>query len=171
MRWSHLAVPALLLLAACTNAGPGAASLSAADEVALRDLSSRYVSGWLRNDRAAVMGVMAPEAVFIPHDGVPPHIGYQAIDAFWFPNGKAIGVVPAYKQTITAIDGTSDRATLYGRFDLTWQDDRQRYNWIGNFLINARKDNDRWLVTHMMASDEDPKITDLTANASGGQDR
>jgi uncharacterized protein (TIGR02246 family) len=155
------------LLAACAGAGPPD-TLSVTDETALRDLSNGYVQAWLKNDQAGVMGVMAPEAVFIPHDGVPPHIGYQAIDTFWFPGGKAVGVVPAYRQTVTAVSGTANRATLYGRFDLTWQDDKQRYNWIGNFLINARKDRDRWLVTHMMASDEDPKITNLTADARGG---
>ena len=150
------------MLIALFVGAPAQAALPPEDEAALRALANRYVAGWVANDRDAVMGVMAPEAVFIPHDGVPPRIGYQAIDAFWFPEGKAVGVVPAYTQTVTAVDGGGGRATLYGRFDLTWQNEKQRFNWIGNFLIAARKDqNDRWLVTHMMASDEDPVVTDL----------
>ena len=136
--------------------------LSGSDEAALRALSNRYVAGWIANDREAVMGVMAPEAVFIPHDGVQPRTGYGQIDAFWFPGGKAAGTVPAYTQTITAISGSDDRATIHGRFDLTWQNSGKRYNWLGNFLIVTRKDKGRWLVTHMMASDADPTITDIT---------
>ena len=153
----RVAFAAILCLAGAANA----ASLPEADEAALRALSDRYVAGWIANDRPTVMGDMAPEALFIPHDGVQPRIGRSAIDAFWFPNGKAVGIVPSYRQTITAIDGTADRATVYGRFDLTWQNEKQRFNWIGNFLINARKENGDWLVTHMMASDADPTVTDI----------
>ena len=50
---------------------------------------------------------------------------------------------------------------MYGRFNLTWQNSAKRYNWLGNFLIVARKEQDRWLITHMMASDADPLITEL----------
>ena len=156
-RWSS----ATLLCFAGSQAWAG--PMSPADEAALRAMSDRYVAGWVRNDREAVMGVMAPEAVFIPHDGVPARAGYANIDAFWFPGGKAVGTVSAYTQTITAISGADDHATLHGRFDLTWQNDTQRYNWLGNWLIVARKDNGRWLVTHMMASDADPKVEDLAA--------
>lgn len=150
------------LLVACSTAG-WSAPLSSADEAALRALSDGYVKAWVANDRDGVMGVMAPEAVFIPHDGVQPRVGASKIDEFWFPNGKAVGVVPAYTQTVTAISGDHSRATMYGRFDLTWQNATQRYNWLGNWLIVARKDNGRWLVTHMMASDADPKVEDLAA--------
>lgn len=151
----------LLPLLLASSAAGWSAPLSSADEAALRALSDGYVKAWIRNDRDGVMGVMAPEAVFIPHDGVQPHIGASKIDEFWFPNGKAVGVVPAYTQTIIAISGDELRATMYGRFDLTWQNVTKRYNWIGNWLIVARKDKGRWLVTHMMASDADPKVEDL----------
>ena len=148
---------ALVLLAAQASAAP----LSSADEGALRMLTEQYAKAWVANDRAGVMGPWARDGVFIPHDGVQPRIGYDKLDAFWFPNGKAVGTVPAYTQTITAISGDDRFATLYGRFDLTWQNDSKRYNWIGNWLIVARKDQGRWQVTHMMASDADPAVTDL----------
>ena len=135
-----------------------AAPLSRNDVATLRAMSERYVKGWLDNDRRAVMGVLAKDAVFIPHDGVKPHVGYKAIDDFWFPNGKAVGVVPAYTQTISGISGADNHATMYGRFDLTWQNDTKRYTWIGNFLIVARRQNGHWTFTHMMASDQDPTI-------------
>ena len=85
-------------------------------------------------------------------------VGYKAIAAFWFPHGKAVGVVPAYKQTISDISGADNHATMYGRVDLTWQNETKRYTWIGNFLIVARRQGRGWIFTHMMASDEDPKI-------------
>ena len=153
----------LSLVLACPSATL-AAPLSSADEAALRALSDGYARAWINNDRAGVMGVMAPEAVFIPHDGVQPHIGRAKIDEFWFPQGNTVGVVPAYTQTITGISGDDLRATMFGRFDLTWQNATKRYNWLGNFLIVARKEGGRWLVTHMMASDADPTVTDLAAH-------
>ena len=150
----------LPLLAACSSAN-GSAALPPEDEAALRTLSDRFVAGWLANDREAVMRVMAPEAVFIPHDGVKPKIGYKAIDAFWFPDGKPAGTVTAMSHVITDVSGNSNRGTAYGRSDLTWQDNKQRYHWIGNFLISAKKEKGRWLVTHLVSSDEPPTISDL----------
>ena len=144
-------------------AGPAlaAAPLTSSDEAALRTLTERYAKAWIANDRAGVMAPWARDGVFIPHDGVQPRIGYEDLDAFWFPGGKAVGTVPAYKQTITAITGNGSSATLYGRFDLTWQNNVKRFNWIGNWLIVARKDDGRWKITHMMANDADP--TELPA--------
>ena len=172
MRVTWIALLACLLTA-CSNADPGTTPISAADHKALRALSDRFVAGWLANDRRAVMGDIAPEAVFIPHDGVKPKVGYKAIDAFWFPNGKAVGKVAAFKHNISAIDGSGDRAVFYGRSDLTWQDNKQRYHWIGNFLFSARKERGRWLVTHMMSSDEPPVVTDVPIphSTSGEQSR
>lgn len=150
----------LFLWAASSSAAP----LSRNDEAELRALTEQYAEAWVANDRAGVMRPWAQDGVFIPHDGVQPRIGYDKLDAFWFPDGKAVGIVPAYTQTITGISGDDRFATLYGRFDLTWQNSTKRYNWLGNWLIVARKDDGRWFVTHMMASDADPTVTDLQAN-------
>lgn len=156
-------LPLLLAALAALAATPApAAPLSEEDVRALNRLQQSYVEGWLRNDREAVMGVMAPEAVFIPHDGVMPHIGRDAIAEFWFPGGTAVGRVPAYDQQVTAIGGDGDHATIYGRFDLHYESSTHHYRWLGNFLIVARKSEGRWLVTHMMASDADPTVTPLS---------
>jgi uncharacterized protein (TIGR02246 family) len=140
-----------------------AAPFTKADDATLRAMSAKYVEGWLKNDRQAVMSVMAKDSVFIPHDGVKPRVGYDAIDAFWFPGGKAVGTVPAFTMAITDIKGADDHATLYGRSDLTYEASGQRYNWIGSFLIVARREGGRWLFTHMMSSDEQPKVEDIGA--------
>ena len=91
MRSSICVMPLLV----CCSSVALAAPLSSGDETALRALSDGYVKAWMRNDRAGVMGFMAPEAVFIPHDGVRPHIGRAKIDEFWFPGGNPVGVVRA----------------------------------------------------------------------------
>jgi ketosteroid isomerase-like protein len=138
--------------------------LSAEDVTRLRAMSDLYVAGWLRNDRIAVMSVMSPDVVFIPHDGVQPRIGYDRLDSFWFPNGRAAGTVVAFTQTISNISGEGNHALIYGRSDLTWQNTAQRYHWIGNFLIVARRAGGRWLFTHMMASDEAPTIQQISVH-------
>lgn len=152
-------VVALLLLAVAAPAQ--ATPLAKEDELKLRALSDGYVEAWLHNDRQGVMGVLAPEAVFIPHHGVKPKIGWAEIDAFWFPGGKAVGTVTDFRHDITAVSGDEDDAIIYGRSDLSWQDDRQRYRWIGNFLFVTRKEQGRWVITHMMSSDEQPTVQDL----------
>ena len=94
-----------------TSSGALARTLAAKDVEALRAMSNSYVQGWLNNDKQAVMSVMAQDAVFIPHDGVQPRVGYDAIAEFWFPHGSAVGRVPAYSQTVTSITGEKDHAT------------------------------------------------------------
>jgi uncharacterized protein (TIGR02246 family) len=148
---------------------PAAAALTDADVRALNALQQSYVQGWLDNDREKVMAVMAPDAVFIPHDGVMPHTGAADISEFWFPGGKAIGRVPSYQQRVTAISGDGNHATMYGRFDLHYEASDKHYRWVGNFLIVARKSEGRWLVTHMMASDADPTITPIGSRSDSPQ--
>ncbi len=142
-----------------------AAPLTESDLDALTALQQTYVDGWLRNDRDAVMSVMAEDAVFIPHDGVMPRTGAGAISEFWFPGGRAVGIVPVYEQKVTNIAGDGDHATAYGRFRLGYEANETRYTWIGNYLIVARKRNGRWLVTHMIVNDADPAVERLGTSA------
>jgi ketosteroid isomerase-like protein len=147
-------LPIALIWSAATQAAP----LSAADLATLRQLTQRYVDGWLHNDRSQVMGLLSQDAVFIPHDGVQPHIGYAKIDEFWFPGGKPAGGVTAFAMPITDISGADDHATIYGRSDLLWHNQTQRYRWVGSYLIVARRDAHGWRFTHLMSSDEQPTV-------------
>lgn len=152
-------MPAALMLSTVASAAP----LSSQDVATLKEMTQQYVDGWLQNDRSKVMANLSKDAVFIPHHGVKPHIGYEKIDEFWFPGGKPVGVVVAFTKTITDISGADDHATIYGRSDLKWQDDKQRYRWIGNYLFVARRDPNGWVFTHMMSSDEQPTVEPVGA--------
>jgi len=89
-----------LLLVSSVSAA--ATPLTQGDIAALRAMSDGFVKGWMDNDRQAVMSSFSKDAVFIPHDGVRPKVGYAEIDQFWFPHGKASGVIPAFTHAISS---------------------------------------------------------------------
>lgn len=150
----NLIVLAAILLSACHASGT--APMSSADRSAVGALPSRLTAGWLHNDSQEVMGLFAPEAVFIPHDGVVPHVGKAAINDFWFPATGAAGKVTAFTMTTEGLTGDSETAIVWGKSDLHWQDDKTAYHWPGYYLIAAERRNGKWLVTHLMSSDEQP---------------
>lgn len=133
-----------------------AMSAPISDQSKFTALPARLTAGWLHNSRNEVMSLFAPEAVFIPHDGVKPHVGKAAIDQFWFPAGRAVGTVTSFTKTVDGLSGEGSHAILWGRSDLRWQDDKTAYHWLGYYLIAAERRNCRWLITHLMSSDEQP---------------
>jgi len=42
-----------------------------------------YVRAWAENDRAALLDVFAPDAIWIDPVGTPPYVGREAIGTFW----------------------------------------------------------------------------------------
>ena len=107
------------------------------------------------------MGLFASDAVFIPHDGVKPHIGKAAIEQFWFPAGGAAGSVTAFDKRVEGISGDSRHAIVWGNSDLHWRDESNAYHWLGYFLMAVERRNGRWFITHLMSSDEQPMKTPL----------
>ena len=67
---------ALALISAPANSAP----LTKSDRSELTSLSAKFTGGWMHNSRDEVMSLFAADAVFIPHDGVKPHVGKAAID-------------------------------------------------------------------------------------------
>ena len=130
--------------------------LSRHDREAVERLLQRFTQGWLQNDRKAVMGLFAPEAVFIPHDGVQPHRGWSAIDQFWFPKAGTAGTVTSFRMSVEGISGNSPSAIVWGKSDLRWQNTTTAFHWPGYYLMVARPNGKRWVVTHLMSSDEEP---------------
>ena len=156
----------LILIAAAAVASASAASakpLSPPERAAVEALPRQLTEGWLRNDREKVMGLFAPQAVFIPHDGVAPKIGWQALDRFWFPSTGAAGTVTAFKMTVENVAGESGHAVIWGRSDLHWQDKTTAYHWPGYYLIAAERRGKTWLITHLMSSDEQPATQPVIA--------
>ncbi len=149
--------PVILLAALLAVAPPGlAAPLTKADRAAVARLSATFTAGWLHNSRSEVMGVFAPDAIFIPHDGVRPHIGRKAIEQFWFPATGPAGTVTAFTMSADGVSGEGNHAIVWGKSDLHWQDNKTAYHWPGYYLMSAERRHGKWLVTHLMSSDEQP---------------
>src|SRR6185295_3953107 len=146
-------VPALLSLA--VTPAP-AAPLTKSDRAELASLSAKFTGGWVHNSRDEVMSLFAPDAVFIPHDGIKPHIGKAAIEQFWFPGSGAAGTVTAFTKTVDGLSGDGAHAIIWGKSDLHWQDSKTAYHWPGYYLMAVERRNGKWLVTHLMSSDERP---------------
>ena len=147
-----LATAALLFNASCLTAAP----FTLADRDAVARIPGKLTSGWVHASRSEVMRLFAPDAVFIPHDGVRPHIGKAAIEQFWFPKGAAAGKVTRFLMSADGVSGEGDQAVVWGKSDLHWQNDKAAYHWPGYYLISARRKHGKWLVTHLMSSDEQP---------------
>jgi uncharacterized protein (TIGR02246 family) len=154
---------ALFLLAALflIPAAASAAPLTKSDRAELAGLSRKFTAGWLHNSREEVMSLFARDAVFIPHDGVKPHIGKAAIQQFWFPPTGAAGAVTAFNKSVESISGEGGHAILWGKSELRWQDKTTAYHWLGYYLMAVERRKGRWLITHLMSSDEQPTKTAL----------
>jgi uncharacterized protein (TIGR02246 family) len=148
---------AFLLIPAPALAG----QLTKSDRTVLAELPAKFTAGWLHNSRDEVMRLFAPDAVFIPHDGVKPHIGKAAIEQFWFPRTGSAGAVTDFKKTVEGLAGDSEHAILWGKSDLHWQDNSKAYHWLGYYLMALERRKTKWLVTYLMSSDEQPTTTPL----------
>ena len=115
MRASIGSAALVLVLVACRSS----AALSAADRAALHRLDSAYVRAWLRDDTAAVMATLAPDALLMPA-GVRPIAGHSAIRAFWWPRDGSRARISAYTTSIDEIEGTSALAYVRGRGTMTF---------------------------------------------------
>jgi uncharacterized protein (TIGR02246 family) len=148
-----------LLLASVLSliSAPGiAAPLTKSDRVELTSLPAKFTGGWLHSSRIEVMRLFASDAVFIPHDGVKPHIGKAAIEQFWFPVTGSAGKVTAFTKTVDGLSGDDRNAIIWGKSDLHWQDDKTAYHWPGYYLMAVERRSGKWLITHLMSSDEQP---------------
>jgi uncharacterized protein (TIGR02246 family) len=103
---------ALVLLLAMTACSAPAA-LTAEDRAAIRALDSAYVDAWLRDDTAAVMATLAPDAVLMPA-GIRPLQGDSAIRAFWWPTDGSRTRVTQYATTVDEIGGSPPFAFVRG---------------------------------------------------------
>lgn len=133
----------------------GAAEWTAADSAAVRALEEAYVSGWVANDRDAVLATLHRDAVLLP-DGLAPVEGLDAIDAFWWPPEGPTTTVTGYRTTIDGLGGSGRVAYVRGRGDLsfTWEDAEgasgERIS-RSVFLMVARKGPDGdWRIAHRM---------------------
>src|SRR5690349_5827013 len=100
---SLLGTLALALGAACAHSE---ARPPAADAEAIREVHAEYRRAWLANDSEGVLRLFTPDAVLVPHHGLPAVVGVEAIRAFWF--------APGPRTTITRLDLDLDEVSVSG---------------------------------------------------------
>jgi ketosteroid isomerase-like protein len=116
-------------------------ALTPQDVADIRALDARFVRGWLDNDRAAVLGVYAPDAILFPPGTAPLH-GIAAIRAFWWPADGSRTRITKFERTIDEIDGTQRLAFLRGTSSLAWN-----YEKDGQTTTQTSRSTDLFLLT------------------------
>ncbi|HEX6178264.1 MAG TPA: hypothetical protein VF057_07885, partial [Thermoanaerobaculia bacterium] len=114
---SILAVAALIFTFACVG-DVDACTLSADDLAAVRAVDAAYVSGWLKNDRDAIVSLLVEGAVIVPQNS-PPITGLAKISDFWWPaSGRT--TVKTFENAIAEVGGCGDLAFSRGAFDFSF---------------------------------------------------
>jgi ketosteroid isomerase-like protein len=150
---SHTTIAGLALLVTAAACG-GPAGLSARDREAIRALDSAYVTAWLRDDTAAVLATLAPEAILMPA-GVRPLVGDSAIRNFWWPTDGSRTRIVHYESTIDEIDGQEPVAYARGAGTLrfTYEKDTVRVEQSSRTMtltILVRQDDGEWRIHRRM---------------------
>jgi uncharacterized protein (TIGR02246 family) len=113
-----------------------------------------YGAAWRANDPARVLANFTDDAVLMPHHGVEPVAGTDAIRRFWWPEGSPPTTVTRFDRTIDEIVGAGDFAFVRGHFTLEFRTsgDQVRAT-AGTYVMLLRRTRGRWLITHHMWDD------------------
>ena len=126
----------------------------------VRALVDTYADAWRRGDQAAVLDCFAPDAVFLPHDGVRPRVGIDELRAFWFPPGASASGIERFDFDLRSVVDHGEWAVAWGTRVLRyWQvegAERATYEWAGTVLLVLERDRDRCRITHFM--NDDPPV-------------
>lgn len=122
----------------------------------IRRIAERFVQGWLDDDEEAVMTTLSPDAVLLPHHGVTPVAGMDAIRGFWFPDRGPSTRVIVFDQTYDEIDEVGEIGYARGRFVLEFESDGATHRNEGNYLMLFRRDlTGEWKITHRIWNDRE----------------
>ena len=123
----------------------------AEDVSRVRALGQAYASGWLADDREAVLDVFADNAVLVPHLGNPQAKGKAAIRKhFWPPGGPATAIESfalTSKDVVVAGELAYDRGTFELAFTMEGSPDP--FTSKGYYVAVSRKGDEglwRWVV-------------------------
>jgi ketosteroid isomerase-like protein len=130
------------------------AVLSTQDRAALHRLDSAYVEAWLRDDTAAVLATLAPDAVLMPA-GVREVAGDSAIRRFWWPRDGSRTRITAYQSSIDEIEGVAPFAYIRGRgmMTFTYEKDTVRLQQTTRNMtltVAARQPDGTWRIRRRM---------------------
>jgi uncharacterized protein (TIGR02246 family) len=131
--------------------------LAPADELKVRAVDAAYAAAWVKNDPAAILATLWPDAVLVP-PGRAPVAGVEEIRKFWWPAGGPKTTVTTFESTIAQVGGSGSTAWALGtyQFDFWWEADGKRTERRnrGNALMIFRKSGDgEWRISHRMWSD------------------
>lgn len=147
------------MIALAAAGGAAAAELTAADRTAIASELETYRTGWLAGDAARIQALFLPEAVFLPHHGLDPVVGLEALRAFWWPGSGPKTVILRFELETTRIEGTAELAYAWGRQRLEWsqEDERGLVRWRthGNHLTVFRRTGEGWKIA-LQAGDDVP---------------
>lgn len=153
MRRPSYTLPAIALaMLACAPAEPKA--FSSADERAIRQVDSLYVAAWLRDDTAAVLQTLAPDAVLMPA-GQRPLATPNDIRAFWWPADGSRTKILTFHRVIDEIAGDPSLAWVRGTDTLTFTYDKgQTHSQLASrsmtLAVWRRQPDGSWRISRMM---------------------
>jgi len=149
--FSRVLLVALPLLSACPK-GPQA--ISDADKAALRAVEEKFTEGVLAKNWAAVAGLYAENATFMPPNEAA-RTGRAAIQA-WM---ATFPPITAFKLTTQEVDGVGDLAYVRGTYELTVTPPGAPHPVTdhGKFLnVNRRMADGSWAYTNDMFNSDLP---------------
>jgi ketosteroid isomerase-like protein len=159
----------LLLVISPASAGE---PITPTAELAIRNLVKSYTEAWRLGLRRTILKHLDADAVLMPHHGVSPVEGKDAIDRFWWPDDAPKTGVSRFDIEPDEVYGEGDLAFLRGRFTLEYwvgeDEARQSFSSRGNWMaIIMRNDQGRWLLHRIIWND--PTDTNIES-ASGGSE-
>ncbi|RPH69151.1 MAG: SgcJ/EcaC family oxidoreductase [Myxococcaceae bacterium] len=145
---------ALVLELACAHGGVRRPEV---ETRALREVHEAYRRAWLASDTEGVMRLFAPDAVLMPHHGLAPVVGAEAIRAFWFAPGPAT-VITRLDLELDELSVQDATGLVRGRSHVEWTVEKgstlERWANAGTFLTVLRRGPDgAWRITHHMWDD------------------
>lgn len=156
----------LLLLAVLALGTPALSAsclpLALADAQAVREANLAYPAAWRANEGEAVMRLFTRDGVLMPHHGVQPVEGEEAIRNHFWPAGAPPLVVNDYQMEPAEVSGCADLAYSRGRFSIRFTIDREgeqrTFSNEGNYLMVFRKDSGAWRISRFIWNDPIPKV-------------
>jgi len=132
-----------------------AGNFTAADEKQIAAVLDEYVAAWLAGDAERVMATLTADAVLIPHHGLAPVAGSDAIRKWWWPAGAPTTTIHRFELKHAEIDGSGTLAFARGTQALEWTTGQKpRTSMRGNHLTLLRKGADgKWRISHQMWGD------------------
>ena len=157
-----LLTPALALFWASgknTLAASGCSpTLSKNDTAAVKAVIESYRTLWLADDTEGVLKIFTDDAVLLPHHGVAPVVGRQALKDFWWPAGTSRVKLNKLDITVDEVGGDCQLAYVRGHDAISWTVEeggtQKTYVNSGTYLNILRKmPEGTWRISHHMWDD------------------